>query len=117
MAVTSKPMWLTVNAQFDRFLDDVTERLPAVAGHPDAARAALLAFTTVPKGVRMRLRSHHPPEQFNESRRRTDAVAIFPTREAIFRLAGTVLAEQTGEWVEGRRYLRLEALTPADSLS
>ena len=38
---------------------------------------------------------------------------IFPTREAIVRLVGAVLAEQTDEWAEGRRYLGLDALARA----
>ena len=37
-------------------------------------------------------------------------MGIFPTRDAIVRLVGSVLAEQTDEWAEGRRYLGLDFL-------
>lgn len=113
-SVYDQPTPKDVAAQFDKLLDAVTDKLPAVAEHLDAARADVLAFTAFPKDLWRQVWSNNPNERLNrEIRRRTDVVGIFPDRASVIRLVGAVLAEQHDEWAEGRRYLGLEALAKA----
>jgi putative transposase len=112
--IFDQPDPASVREQFARVVEAIAAKFADAGEHLDQAREDLLAFASFPHEVWRQIWSNNPQERLNkEIRRRTDVVGIFPNRAAIIRLVGAVLAEQTDEWTEQRRYMGTEILTKA----
>jgi transposase-like protein len=75
-SVNDQPHTEAVHAQFDRILDALVDKLPAVAQHLDAARADILAFTAFPKAAWRQIWSNNPLR--HEAPRHRGAVRRLP---------------------------------------
>jgi len=113
-SIFAQPDAEQVGLQLQRVTEQLDERFGDAAELLEDAGPDITAFASFPVEHWRQIWSNNPQERLNrEIRRRTDVVGIFPTRAAIIRLVGAVLAEQHDEWAVARRYMCVESLTKA----
>lgn len=102
------------STQWRGVADQLRPKLPKLALLMDGAEHDVLAYMGFPAAHRAKLHSTNPIERLNgEIKRRTDVVGIFPNEQAITRLIGAILMEQSEEWaVQRARYMTLETMAP-----
>ncbi len=100
--------------QWRKVADQLRTTLPKLAALMDEAEADVLAYMAFPEDHRTKIHSTNPLERLNgEIKRRADVVGIFPNEDAITRLVGALLLEQSDEWaVQRARYMTLETIAP-----
>ena len=112
--IFAQPSASEVASQLTRVVEQLEERFPEVAQMLEDAAPDITAFSTFPTAHWRQIWSNNPQERLNrEIRRRSDVVGIFPNREGIIRLVGSVLAEQHDEWQVCRRYMSIESVAKA----
>jgi len=96
----------------DEIADRWRARQAAVAAALENDLEDCLTCYAFPATHRVRLRTTNGLERLNqELKRRTRVVRIFPDRASLLRLVTALAREQSEEWIGGRRYLDMEALT------
>jgi putative transposase len=99
------------SAQWDKVADALRDKHDKLGALMDAAREDVLTYMDYPKEHWAQIASTNPLERLNkEIKRRADVVGIFPNDEAIVRLVGALMLEQSDEWAVSRRYFSLESL-------
>jgi putative transposase len=111
--IWAQPDASSAHAQLGRIADHLAPSFPKAAQTLLGAEEDVLAYTTVPREHWTKVWSTNPLERLNrELARRNDVVGIFPNRDALVRLAGSLLAEQHDEWLTAdKRYLPQASLT------
>jgi transposase-like protein len=99
------------HTQWRSVTDALRPKFPKLAELMDTSREEVLIYMTFPREHWPQISSTNPIERLNgEIKRRSDVVGIFPNTEAILRLVGALMLEQTDEWTVARRYMSLESL-------
>lgn len=106
--ITEAPEIKQARRQKDIAVEELSEKYPDVAELIDEQGEEMLAVYALPRPHRKRMRSTNMIERwFEEIRRRTKVIRIFPNRASCIRLIATHCMEANEEWLE-RRYLNME---------
>ena len=98
-------------AQWDKVADALRAKHDRLGVLMDGSREDVLIYMDYPKEHWAQIASTNPLERVNkEIKRRADVVGIFPNDEAVVRLVGALMLEQSDEWAVSRRYFSLESL-------
>ena len=98
-------------AQWRETADKLRKQYPKLGVLMDEAEDDVLAFMNFPQEHWRQISSTNPLERVHkEIKRRSNVIGIFPNDDAIIRLVGALLAEQTDEWQITRRYMSQESL-------
>jgi transposase-like protein len=112
--VFAAPTWSQARAVAGRLAEQWRASHPRVAAQVEEELEECLSCLAFPSEHQPRIRTTNGLERLSqELKRRTRVVRIFPNREACLRLVTALAAEQSDEWVSGRRYLDIDLLTDA----
>jgi len=104
--IFEQPDPASAKAFLERLAQVMESKWPKVSRMLLDAEDDILAYKTFPKKHHRSIHSVNPLERINrEIRRRTRVVGVFPNRESVFRLVGTLLMDMDEDWRGSRRYL------------
>ena len=93
-------------------IEQLQTKLPRVARLLEEHGEEMLAVYALPEEHRKRMRTTNMLErQYQELKRRTRVVRVFPNDRACLRLVSALVMETNQEWME-RRYLNMQAGEP-----